>query len=109
MIENIRSVHSDLQILRLADSHPLAEGGIKGPGSGKFHRLTAERTARAGFGILKENGACLCVGNRLNRAIRPELRGDSGTLRIGNSREIGTEERPEIAIPLNLSESLRRE
>src|SRR5262249_4798554 len=92
MVQDVCSVHPDLEVLRLTDPDDLGECGVKRPLSGKFHCLPPKCTSLSGLRILEEDLACLRIGNCLNRTVGFEVRGHCAALGIRHSPKAGPKE-----------------
>src|SRR5262245_47233007 len=100
MVQNIRCIVPELQVLGFGQPNVFAHRRIESPGSRQFYRFLAECAAMAGLGVLEQNLARLRVGDCLQRAVRLELGSEPAALRIGDLREPRTEVASKVTVPL---------
>src|SRR5688572_14520331 len=67
MVEDVESIHAQLEALRLSNLEPLAHGAVKTPGSRQFHHILAESSPGARLRVLQHDLACR-IGDRIESA-----------------------------------------
>ena len=83
MVEDVGSVHPELDCFRFAHFEAFAEAAVKSPGAGKLDDVLAEVAAGSGLWILQHHGSGR-IRDRSERAHGPKTDCDDGALRIGD-------------------------